>query len=304
MHENWPITMKEAYRGGYWAETAFPQSYQEAFTDVTRQFAQHLSAKGWTTTRFLGFLNNKVDFKKRGWSRGSSIWLLDEPASFQDFDALAYYGRAFHRALAPHQSSGPFARMEFRADISRPQWQRDLMDGVLQYNVISQSAFRQYHRLVMDRKWRTDQSIMVYGTTNHPTTSNSQALAWCWDSWCRGADGVVPCKRLVEPIPGTKRMSWRCFILQRMAPRLPRVLRCDSKRICMDNRIRSYCDAVPSMPNWIDMPLANSCLSNCHSVRCLGPMRRSMKMQVWADYGALRPELITQWRRLLAAWLK
>ncbi len=165
MHENWPITMKEAYRGGYWAETAFPQSYQEAFTDVTRQFAQHLSAKGWTTTRFLGFLNNKVDFKKRGWSRGSSIWLLDEPASFQDFDALAYYGRAFHRALAPHQSSGPFARMEFRADISRPQWQRDLMDGVLQYNVISQSAFRQYHRLVMDRKWRTDQSIMVYGTT-------------------------------------------------------------------------------------------------------------------------------------------
>ena len=52
---------------------------------ASRQIAEHLQARGWTDTLFHGFLNNKNNFKAAGWSRGSSPWLLDEPANFQDY---------------------------------------------------------------------------------------------------------------------------------------------------------------------------------------------------------------------------
>ena len=40
--------------------------------------------------------------------------------------------------------------MVFRADISRPQWRRDVLDGLLDYHVVG-SAMREYPRLVFDR---------------------------------------------------------------------------------------------------------------------------------------------------------
>ena len=58
-----------------------------------------LQDKQWNETLFQGFLNNKNNFKANGWSRGSSPWLLDEPASFQDFWALRYFARAFHEGI-------------------------------------------------------------------------------------------------------------------------------------------------------------------------------------------------------------
>src|SRR5262249_44387930 len=81
LHENWPIPMEGNYSGDYWADRAFPKSYRRAFVAAARQFAEHLQSRGWTETLFQGFLNNKNNFKNRGWSRGSSPWLLDEPAN-------------------------------------------------------------------------------------------------------------------------------------------------------------------------------------------------------------------------------
>ena len=63
------------------------------------QIAAHFQAKHWNETLFQGFLNNKNNFKANGWSRGSSPWLLDEPASFQDYWALRYFARAFHEGI-------------------------------------------------------------------------------------------------------------------------------------------------------------------------------------------------------------
>ena len=91
--------MEGNYNGDYWADRAFPESYRRAFVAAARQIAEHFQAKGWTETLFQGFLNNKNNFKARGWSRGSSPWLLDEPASFQDYWALRYFARAFHEGI-------------------------------------------------------------------------------------------------------------------------------------------------------------------------------------------------------------
>ena len=158
LHENWPSPMEGNYNGSYWADQAFPESYRQAFVAASRQIAEHFRARGWNDTLFHGFLNNKNNFKANGWSRGSSPWLLDEPASFQDYWALRYFARAFHEGInqarpRPTAARPPasFPRLVFRADISRPQWRRDALDGLLDYHVVG-SAMRQYPRLVFDRK--------------------------------------------------------------------------------------------------------------------------------------------------------
>src|SRR5207245_2785732 len=81
LHENWPTPVAGHYNGGYWADTAFDAAYRRNFVAASRQFAEHVAEKGWTDTLFQCLLNNKVDYKRNGWSRTSSPWLLDEPGN-------------------------------------------------------------------------------------------------------------------------------------------------------------------------------------------------------------------------------
>jgi hypothetical protein len=189
LHENWPTTMAAGYQGGYWADHAFTPEYRAAFVEMSKQFAEHLSQRGWHSTMFQGFLNNKVDFKVNGWSRASSPWLLDEPANWHDYWALRWFGLAFHEGV---RQASPAARLAFRADISRPEWQRDSLDDVLDYNVVQGGAFHRYRSLVLNRKQKFKQTVVVYGGTSKPSQNRLQPVAWCWDSWLSGADGVLP----------------------------------------------------------------------------------------------------------------
>lgn len=193
LHENWPTKIRDAYNGGYWADRAFGPGYREAFVEVSRQMVAHLAERGWRETIFQGFLNNKIDFKRNGWSRGSSPWLFDEPANFQDYWALRYFGEAFHEGVVEAQGSGPQGpKACFRADISRPEWQRDTLDRVLDYCVVNAGSLRRYNRLVIDRKEHLGQIVLDYGSTNAIEQSNMQPVGWCLDSWCLGSDGVIP----------------------------------------------------------------------------------------------------------------
>lgn len=189
LFENWPTPMEGNYNGDYWADHAFPGSYKKDFVEVSRQFAQHFNEKGWNQTIFQCFFNGKNNFKLAGWSRGSCPWLLDEPANFQDYWALRFFGSLFHQGINLSPGS---AKLLFRADISRPEWQRDVLDPVLDYAVIGGGAFRQYNRMVLDRKLQFGQIVIPYGTSNDPAESNVQPLAWCIDSWTLGGDGVLP----------------------------------------------------------------------------------------------------------------
>jgi hypothetical protein len=188
LHENWPSPIKDNYNGDYWADRAFPARYRAAFVLASRQFAEHCSASGWHDTLFHCFFNGKNNFKQNGWSRGSSPWLLDEPANFQDYWALRYFGVAFHEGV--RQANGK-AKMLFRADISRPQWQRTALDGLLDYNVVS-AGFRAYPRIVLDRKEANGDVLIEYGGANALTESNMQTVGWSIDAWSLGTDGVLP----------------------------------------------------------------------------------------------------------------
>ena len=85
--------------------------------------------------------------------------------------------------------------MVFRADISRPQWRRDVLDGLLDYHVVG-SAMREYPRLVFDRKRAFGEIVVEYGGTNPVTASNLQPVGWSLDAWTLGTDGVLPWQTL------------------------------------------------------------------------------------------------------------
>ena len=189
LNENWPMDLEAAFRGGYWIEDAFGPVYWQEFRDAARQVVEHLRERGWNETFFEFYLNNKVSHKRQGgWKRSSAPWVFDEPVNTQDFWALRRYGMEFHRAIDAVRGD---VRAIFRCDISRPQWQRDLLDGILDVDVVGGAFFR-YARRVIDRKARFGNVVLQYGSANPVSWSNAQPVAWCLDAWCQGADGVLP----------------------------------------------------------------------------------------------------------------
>jgi hypothetical protein len=187
LNENWPMDHQRAYRGGYWIEKAYPDSYWAEFREASRRFARHIADRGWADTIFEFYLNNKVYFKaERGsWSKCSAPWIFDEPVNTQDFWALRRFGREFLAA------TGGASNLVFRCDISRPEWQRDLLDGICGEEVVS-GALRAYRDRILARQARYGQRVLLYGSPNPIGTPNLQCSAWCLDAWCLGADGVVP----------------------------------------------------------------------------------------------------------------
>ena len=188
LNEHWPADVHRHFKGGYWVEDAFDQSYWNAFSAAAKEFAEHAKSRGWTKTWMQFYLNNKIYFKEqRGtWSSCSAPWVFDEPVNTQDFWALRRYGQEFNRAA---RAVAPNA--VFRCDISRPEWQRDLLDGVTGVEVIS-GAIRPYHERIERRQAKYGTIVTVYGTTAAPTDFPLQPVAWCLDAWCLVADGVLP----------------------------------------------------------------------------------------------------------------
>ncbi len=195
LNDNWPVPNEPHYRGGYWADQAMSQEYWQSFSDACERWARHLRQRGDANTTFEFFLNSKVFFRKQDWSRSSAYWIFDEPVNTQDFWALRQFGIAFKRGVdramldLPAQQRWP--RLAYRCDISRPQWQRDLLDGVMDVNVVGGAGY-DHPRLMEDRVRLWHESVLVYGSSNPVTASNVQPAAWCVDAWARGFDGVVP----------------------------------------------------------------------------------------------------------------
>jgi len=193
--ENFPANIFTNYNGSHWADEAFTDVYKETFQAAAREFAKHLIEQNWDQTRFQFFLNNKMNYKRDGWSRGSSPWLLDEPVNYQDFSALKFFGELFMKgvnslsSIANHQAKSP---IRFRADISYPQWQRDSLDRSLDVNVVGGDGFHRYNRMIIDRKERLEQTLYTYGTTCAPEEGAYQPVLWSLDAWSLRADGVIP----------------------------------------------------------------------------------------------------------------
>jgi len=80
--------------------------------------------------------------------------------------------------------------MQFRGDISRPQLQRDWLDGLVDTMCVAGALFE---NPAACRRIR-DQGVVLwhYGEGNPIATSNLTAVAWALKAWCGGAEGILP----------------------------------------------------------------------------------------------------------------
>lgn len=191
LFENFPGNIFNGFKGvNTWPDSnAFTAEYCEDLKLGIKGFVRQIEERNWNKTRFLFFLNNKVDYKRNGWSHASSPWLLDEPASYRDFAALEFFGAALRDSL---KEIGSDNSIKYRADISRPQWERNSLDSVLDVYVVGGDVFRKYNRIVRERSVNNKRLLYTYGTTAAPQESAYQPVFWALDAWSMGADGVVP----------------------------------------------------------------------------------------------------------------
>jgi hypothetical protein len=208
--DNWPTNLsKETYHyAGYWPhkgdnrstlvehsmtappiDHAFSADYLAAFASVQKQFIQHFQEKRWSRTEMQCFFGTKqthrINYGSNHW------WTTDEPSFLHDWLALRYFDGLWINGHTP----APFVT---RADISRPQWQGEFLDGVTQviyYGAGASSAPDQVHRIHLHER-ETPLKVRFYGGCNPDNQSNLATVAWILDAYLNGADGVLPWQTL------------------------------------------------------------------------------------------------------------
>ena len=171
-------------------DEGFPKDYQDRFSAVARQFAEHFRQSNWKQTRYQIFFNDKYYYKDPSRSPGTngvSWWLLDEPNHHDDYRALSFFGWLGKRWLTEY----PDVPMVFRNDISYVEFIRSQIPGLIDIDCTSQHFFTK-NRYLMDHRTLFGRTYWNYATTNHPKETNVAMRAWCWRAWATGADAIVP----------------------------------------------------------------------------------------------------------------
>jgi hypothetical protein len=204
-NESWPLPIAAHYRPGAnlegrdWKalhdlkarppEQAFDAAYQEAFARSVADFARHFEQKGWTRTLAECYFNNKCQYGQDRMT--GTAWTMDEPTEYLDWHALLFYSRLFHRGLA----GATAARFVFRGDISRPMWQGNCFDGLMEIMYAGGDQFSMLP-LMQEHKRRMPVTLMAYGSCNGPERANHQTVAWCLKAYAHECDGVLPWQSL------------------------------------------------------------------------------------------------------------
>jgi hypothetical protein len=185
-HESWPLNVRSFFNGNPDAYKAFKEKpqYSETFKNILKDFIKTAKKKGWSETGFQVYLNNKGKLK----DSKKAPWILDEPTAFWDFRALRYYADLVKEAKG---TKCP-VKIDYRIDISRPQFDRGELWNTSDLWVVNTSAMLKYPRIIHDRKTFSGEKMWVYGTTNPVETSNRETMAWVMESFVHGAVGIVP----------------------------------------------------------------------------------------------------------------
>ncbi|MBM3998026.1 MAG: hypothetical protein FJ297_00540 [Planctomycetes bacterium] len=185
-HESWPLHCRAYFNGDPDAYRAFADApvYSETYVQILRDFIRRAGSEGWREAGFQVYFNNKGSLAEKA----KAPWILDEPASYWDYRALRYFGELTDRGRAGSDN----VRVDFRIDISRPEFCRGQLDRRGDLWVVSSSAFQHYRRLVTDRIERDALKVWVYGSSNPIESTNRDVQAWALDAWRFGATGVVP----------------------------------------------------------------------------------------------------------------
>ena len=185
-HESWPLHCRSFFNGKLDAYQAFSDqpAYARTYVNILKDFVKLAKSKTWTQTGFQVYFNNKGSIDEET----KAPWILDEPSSYWDYRALQFYGELTDRG----REITPEVELDFRVDISRPEYCRSQLNHRADLWVVASSAFQQYRRLVTDRMEHEELKAWVYGTSNPVSESNRNIQAWALDAWKDGATGIVP----------------------------------------------------------------------------------------------------------------
>ena len=185
-HESWPLNCRQYFNGNPDAYQSFVDrpEYAATYVSILQDFARLAESRGWKHTGFQVYFNNKGSLNEKT----KAPWILDEPSGFWDYRALQFYGELTDRGREPAAN----IRIDYRIDISRPEYCRGQLEGRDDLWIVSSSAFQNYRRLVMDRIQSDGLKAWVYGTSNHVHETNRNIQAWALDAWQDGATGIVP----------------------------------------------------------------------------------------------------------------
>ncbi len=186
-HESWPLPLRPYWNGDLDAASAFTThpEYAATFMAVLTDFLHHAQQRGWTRTGFQVFLNNKGDAADP--TRGP--WVLDEPSAWWDYRALDWYGRLVGRA----QTAVPAVHLDYRVDISRPEFRRGQLATQVGLWVVADGAQIAYPEVVAQAVADSTQGrLWLYGGAAPVGSANLDNAAWILSAFARGADGVVP----------------------------------------------------------------------------------------------------------------
>lgn len=173
-------------------EQSFPEAYKRGFANFSRQIVRHFEAKGWRDTYFMFYLDAKVQWRVKG--NGTSYWLLDEPYNYDDWQALRFWGKLWADAIAGLPKRAGWG---YRCDISRPQWTRDWLNGVMTTMYVG-GLTRKIKRVQIMAE-EGPMTFYSYGACNRTEDSNWNSAAWCLTTFLAGGDGVLPWQSLGRP---------------------------------------------------------------------------------------------------------
>jgi len=185
-HESWPLNCRAYFNGNPDAYIAFKDKpeYARTYVNVLSDFARLAEEKGWNQTGFQVYFNNKGSLNEKT----KAPWILDEPSGYWDYRALQYYGELTDQG----RDAALKVRIDYRVDISRPEYCRGQLNHRGDLWIVSSSAFQNYRRLVTDRMHTDGLQAWVYGTSNHVHETNRNIQAWALDTWQHGGTGIVP----------------------------------------------------------------------------------------------------------------
>jgi hypothetical protein len=194
--ENWPSDFIKHFHYDIAKDMVgtFDQEYIDEISSVVGDFMKHFNEKGWTKTEFQFFLNSKNYYFKPWQSPEGTYWLLDEPMHRDDYLALNFYGNVWREAARASKGN---VNAGFRADVSRPEWQRDYLDKTL--DVFCGGYSEGFFKIHVDRQCRRhDESfngprqVWTYGGANGQNEPNLAMPAWIVKSYLLGIKGMLP----------------------------------------------------------------------------------------------------------------
>lgn len=165
-------------------ERALSEEYREAFLAVQRLFIEHFQEKGYAQTEmqccFGGKATHRIDFGTNVW------WTTDEPYYWSDWLALRYFLGLWASGRGPADPRNWVAR----ADISRPQWQGRVLEGVLDVGYYGAGGFTGAAQMRRARTLAEEQAVRLrtYGAASPDDASNLQTVAALLSAWAHGAD--------------------------------------------------------------------------------------------------------------------